>query len=82
MSEISEGVPTTDDVRGGYALGEYSPDQYPWKSYEQGEVEFDRWLNQVKAEAWDQGWEAAYGMAKGWGHVDWWEDPWPENPYV
>lgn len=33
-------------------------------------------------QAWDDGWEAAYHMARSWGHVDWWEGPWPENPYV
>jgi hypothetical protein len=42
--------------------------------------EFDAWLASVKAEAWDDGWDAAYKMARSWGHVDWWEE-WPTNPY-
>lgn len=33
-------------------------------------------------DAWDRGYEAAYEMARGWGHVDWWEEPYPENPFV
>lgn len=43
--------------------------------------DFDRWLSSVKAEAWEEGWDAAYKMARGWGHVDGWEAPWPTNPY-
>ena len=42
--------------------------------------EFDRMIEQVKADAWDEGFEGAYRMAKGYGHVDHWMDA-PDNPY-
>lgn len=34
-----------------------------------------------EAKAWDEGYDAAYHMARCWGHVDQWED-WPTNPYL
>jgi hypothetical protein len=37
---------------------------------------------EVAAKAWGEGWDAAYRMARGWGHVDGWEAPWPTNPYA
>jgi hypothetical protein len=33
-----------------------------------------------EAEVWDEGYAAAYHMARCWGHVDHWEGG-PENPY-
>lgn len=31
--------------------------------------------------AWGEGYAAAEGMARSWGHVDYWEPPAPESPY-
>ena len=39
-------------------------------------------LRHVRELAWDEGWDAAYRMAEGWGHVDGWENPWPRNPHT
>jgi len=44
---------------------------------------FDRWLRQVKAEAWDEGFSAGETMAGSYGHTDWWESSnLPPNPYL
>jgi hypothetical protein len=40
-----------------------------------------RRLRMREAAVWDEGYEAAYQMARGWGHVDQWEAPYPANPY-
>lgn len=42
--------------------------------------EFEEIIDQVQADAWDEGYEAAYRMAKGYGHVGHWIDA-PDNPY-
>jgi hypothetical protein len=34
-----------------------------------------------QAQAWQEGLNAGYHMAKCWGYVDYWED-WPPNPYL
>ena len=39
-------------------------------------------LEGARAEAWDEGYDAARNMARMWGHTDGWEDPEPENPYL
>ena len=45
---MSEYIPTTEEVRNRY-LSEVFPED---------EAEFDRWLAQIKAEAWDEGFDA------------------------
>lgn len=75
-------TPTTEVIRETY-IGEP-----PYTLYGYTEEEFDRWLATVEAaaeqrgaaRAWDEGFEGAYRMAKGYGHVDHWMDS-PENPY-
>lgn len=37
-------------------------------------------VREARAAAWDEGYGAAEGMARCWGHTDHWEDE-PENPY-
>ena len=64
-------TPTTDNVRDEYVqrFAQWGNAPARW---------FDRWLNKVKAEAWDDGYECG-GMDE---RHDWngWEDPF-ENPY-
>lgn len=39
-------------------------------------------LRAERADAWDEGYQAAYGMARGYGHPDHWdEDDEPTNPF-
>lgn len=47
---MSDYTPTTEQVRDLYALSD--PAGKTWQVYE---AEFDRWLQQVKAEAWEEG---------------------------
>ena len=42
-------------------------------------AEFMQFVKNKQADAWDEGYEAAYRMAKGYGHVDHWMDA-PDNP--
>ena len=60
---MSEFTPTTQQVRDGYR---YDPeDEYrdpigaPQRSAEAGRA-FDRWLDNVRAEAWEEGWRTGY----------------------
>lgn len=63
-------TPTTEDVAYWY-VGEFDP--------QSRRAEFDRWLNKVQAEVWEQCefyWEAAHKMSH--------REPWEymvENPY-
>ena len=50
---MSEYIPTTEEVRNRY-LSEVFPED---------EAEFDRWLAQIKAEAWDEGFDAGVDHA-------------------
>lgn len=50
-----EYTPTTEDVRVRYALDRGEAIRRP---YSTSLADFDRWLNQVKAEAWDEAREA------------------------
>ena len=49
-------TPTTEEVRENY--GWNGPDSYIKSNREASRAEFDRWLNKVKAEVWDEGAEA------------------------
>lgn len=87
-------TPTTEQVRGFWASdGKYQPAA---KSYDEQEsaAEFDRWLNQVRAEAWDEGYDAGrnpnrYGDPEFWDWDDFDStfyrkagvDPTQHNPY-
>lgn len=67
---MSEYTPTTADIRHGYIVTSmrYTPetdDHLLAKRRREVADEFDRWLDQVKADAWDAGAQAqaaAYGM--------------------
>lgn len=59
---MTEYTPTTDEVRSLYKSGAWlmtdrAPNRFDQKEYE-GVLfgEFDRWLNEIRAEAWDEGW--------------------------
>lgn len=80
-------TPTTEQVREFWASdGKHLPAA---KSYERRAsiAEFDRWLDQVKADArregLAEGWDEAVEMAadKGWLHVDAVADTSDRNPY-
>ena len=42
-------TPTTEEVRTGYSTATYDDAK--------AEIEFDRWLAEVKAQAWQEGWD-------------------------
>ena len=68
---MSDYTPTTEEVRGRYFwYGDYG-DKEPVEI----EAEFDRWLNEVKAQVWEQGY--AIGWATAWHGL---EHP-ARNPY-
>jgi len=53
---MSEYAPTTADVRAGYTVMHPSgPGEYVVVSREESDAEFDRWLQSVKAAAWEEG---------------------------
>lgn len=82
---MSEYTPTLFEVQAAYLDRKDFEDQVTHverRGDDAALAEFDRWFAKVKAEAWEEGWDAAYKMARGWGHVDGWQAPWPENPYV
>lgn len=59
---MSEYTPTTADARGKYATHQGA--RYRGQKYlDRRRAEFDRWLEQVKAEAWDEGNEAGWTEA-------------------
>lgn len=68
---MSDYTPTTEEVRAGYSTATYDDAK--------AETEFDRWLAEIKAQAWQEGIEAFdVAITKD---VD---DPWsqlPDNPY-
>ena len=67
---MSSYIPTTTRVRTGYASAKWAQlEQAP----SEAKAEFDLWLNEVKAQAWEEGW------AKGAGSPD---DLSAPNPYV
>ena len=51
---MTDYTPTTQEVRGKYATHQGA--RYRGQKYlDLRRAEFDRWLNEVKAEAWDEG---------------------------
>ena len=63
---MSEHTPTTEEVRNGYIRSKRSAWQ---KSYAKEDIEFDRWLEQVEAEAWKEGYVSGFLKAMG-GELD------------
>lgn len=54
-------TPATEQVRDGYAIdveGEYGNPVDAGNNRKWAERAFDRWLAEVKASAWDEGWDA------------------------
>ena len=49
---MSEYTPTTPEVASAYSMHQYGVLAYEGT---QGRAEFDRWLNRIKADAWDEG---------------------------
>lgn len=48
-----------------------------------GTADTDAALREVRAKAWGEGFDRAYGAARNWGHTDMWEWEEPEdNPYL
>ena len=69
---MTEYTPTTGEVRSLYKSGAWlMPDRAPRK-FDPGEYEgvvfgeFDRWLNEIRAEAWDEGWERSIDFERSW----------------
>ena len=60
--KMSEHTPTTEEVRNGYIRSKRSAWQ---KSYAKEDIEFDRWLAGVQAEAWKEGYVAGFLQAMG-----------------
>ena len=83
---MSDYMPTTENVRRAWAwwrkpmMGnkDYYPDEE--SLFEVTDLELDRWLDEVKAEAWEEGYEsAALRIPEGvWHDV---AAPHPGNPY-
>lgn len=57
---MNEYTPTTSSIRGIYYREYY---EYPKRNINVLDAEFDRWLAEVKAEAWDEGFNAGEGEA-------------------
>ena len=66
---MSEYTPTTEEVKIKYCLASGNRVETP--------DEFDRWLNSIKAEAWEEGAESAFYNPEIRGFVEYPE----ENPY-
>ena len=69
---MSENIPTTDEVRRSFAN---NPPGDKWNQRREVHFEaFDRWLTEIKATAWDE------GYAEGWNERESNEFQ-PTNPY-
>lgn len=79
---MTEYVPTLKEVREGYQSYIISG-----KSAKEKRAEFDRWLNEIRAEAWDEGRQAEeLGWTHAWdGHTaepdEFCDECKVENPY-
>lgn len=60
---MSDYTPTTPVIRGAYVQLNSGAS---WESKQPRLAEFDRWLEQVKAEAWDEGYSASETT---WKHI-------------
>ena len=70
---MSDYTPTTEEVRGAYEgqLIKVGDNAYQLLDEAHAKAEFDRWLTEVKAEAWEEGWVSCF-------HAYWHKE---ENPY-
>ena len=80
---MSDWTPTTKQVRDGYRFDpedDYHNPLQAGANAERAGRDFDRWLDEVKAEAWEEGYEsAALRIPEGvWHDV---AAPHPGNPY-
>jgi hypothetical protein len=85
INEVSDGfsehyTPTTEEVRDVYQsrLIKVGDNRFELIDQVQADAEFDRWLTEVKAEAWQE------GMMSVKKHVSCWpkQDKLPSNPYI
>lgn len=63
---MTDYMPTTDDVRDAYQgrLVKTGPSSYELVDEKQADAEFDRWLDEVKAQAWEEGWMRCVSMSE------------------
>lgn len=64
---MTEYTPTTDDVREAYRgiiLATDKPEVFELIDQEQADSEFDRWLDDVKRNAWARGYNEGYSTAE------------------
>ena len=56
---MTDYTPTTEEVRETYQGGliQVGPNTYEIVDEKQAKAEFDRWLAEVKAQAWQEGWD-------------------------
>jgi len=72
---MTEYTPSTEDIEDGYKWLGWDEE---FKPHEVSSEEFKRWLQKVKAEAWNEGQQSG---AK-WGVQDWRDEDLPfDNPY-
>ena len=87
---MNDYTPTIDNIRRAWAWWRkpmlarrhYFPDEEAL--FEVTDLELDRWLQQVKAEAWDEGAETAWNMSTpevNGARYHWRHEGEPENPY-
>lgn len=74
---MSDYTPSLDTVRELYAWQRSTLDRALGKRVptDEYDAEFDRWLNQIKADAWDEGFVAGYADGAETGMTG------PSNPY-
>jgi len=79
-------TPTTEEIRESYIYGVTG--DVPWKTPEYqeeaeqlAEVMFDRWLTDVKAEAWSEGFDAGERDVFEHDRTGWDDSPCISNPY-
>ena len=68
---MSDYTPTTEEIRAGYSTATYDDAK--------AEAEFDRWLAEVKAEAWQEGWDIGASTVVNYALNG--SPSLPENPY-
>lgn len=73
---MTEYTPTTEEVRSLYESGAWlmtdrAPNKFDQKRYEgMFPGEFDRWLNEIRAEAWDRAWREIRAIPRWWNPDD------------
>jgi hypothetical protein len=75
---MSEHTPTTDDIRDSYrgTLVQIKTNIYSLMLPEEADAEFDRWLAEMKAQAWEAGYVAGDADAHTENRLD------SPNPYL